>query len=79
MGNVLRMCLDVGNVLRLGVGRLPGLLLTRLRLDDVVLPGTWLRMRHESRLGSVLCRDRSAAARFRLPRRQRGIVPDNGV
>jgi hypothetical protein len=30
------MCLGMGNVLRLGMSRLPGLLLMRLRMDDVV-------------------------------------------
>ena len=72
-------CLGMGDVLRLGMSRLPGLLMTRLRMDDVVLLGMWLRVRHGFRLRRVPCRDRSAAVRFRLPRRKRCVVPGNGV
>jgi hypothetical protein len=79
MGNMLRMSLGVGNVLRLGMSRLPGLLMTSLRMDDVVPLSMWLRMRHGFWLGNVLCRDRSAAARFRLFHRQRGIVLGSGA
>lgn len=39
MGNVLRMCLGVGNVLRLRMNPLPRLLMMRLCMDDVVLLG----------------------------------------
>ena len=56
----------MGDVLRLGMSRLPRLLLTRLPMDDVVPLGMWLRVRHGFRLRSVLCRDRSAVACFRL-------------
>ena len=52
----LGTCLGMSNVLRLGMSRLPGLLMTRLRMDDVVPLGMWLRVRHGFRLGRVPCR-----------------------
>ncbi len=51
------MCLGMGDVLRLGMSPLPGLLMMRLRTDDVVPLGMWLRVRHGLRLRSALCRE----------------------
>ena len=79
MSNVLWTRLGVSNVLRLGMSPLPGLLMTRLRMDDMVPLGMWLRMRHGFRLRSVLCRDRSAAVRCHLFHRRRSIVLGNRV